>query len=101
MILRYQKSIILPKKNPPHVNLERKCIVSGIFSAGPAAAAMMPVIVNICHGPLAAQSDWIAVAYAAAICAGSSLFMWSATAGFILSGKVNGAGIEDEEKQKI
>ncbi len=75
--------------------------VSGIFSAGPAAAAMMPVIVNICHGPLAAQSDWIAVAYAAAICAGSSLFMWSATAGFILSGKVNGAGIEDEEKRKL
>lgn len=75
--------------------------VAGIFSAGPAAAAMMPILVNICHGPLAAQSDWIAVAYAAAICAGSSLFMWSATAGFILSGKVNGAGIEDEQKGKI
>lgn len=60
-------------------------LVAGIFSAGPAAAAMMPVIVELCHGPLSFQSDWIAVAYAASICAGSSLFMWSATAGFILS----------------
>lgn len=75
-------------------------IVAGIFSAGPAAAAMMPVIINICQGSLAGQSDWIAVAYAAAICAGSSLFMWSATAGFILSGKVNSAGIEDEGGKK-
>ena len=76
-------------------------LVAGIFSAGPAAAAMMPIIVQLCNGPLNAQSDWIAVAYAAAICAGSSLFMWSATAGFILSGKVNGAGIEEENGGKI
>lgn len=75
-------------------------LVAGIFSAGPAAAAMMPVIINICQGPLSAQSDWIAVAYAAAICAGSSLFMWSATAGFILSSKVNAAGIEEEGGEK-
>ena len=76
-------------------------LVAGIFSAGPAAAAMMPVIVEICKGPLSAQADWIAVAYAAAICAGSSLFMWSATAGFILSGKVNDAGIEENNGKKI
>ena len=76
-------------------------LVSGIFSAGPAAAAMMPVIVELCKGPIGTQSDWIAVAYAAAICAGSSLFMWSATAGFILSGKVNAARIEDEEGKNI
>ena len=76
-------------------------LVAGIFSAGPAAAAMMPVIVEICNGPLGAQSDWIAVAYAAAICAGSSLFMWSATAGFILSGKVNAASIAEENGIKI
>lgn len=75
-------------------------LVAGIFSAGPAAAAMMPAIINICQGPLAGQSDWIAVAYAAAICAGSSLFMWSATAGFILSGKVNVVGIEAEDGKK-
>lgn len=76
-------------------------LVAGVFSAGPAAAAMMPVIVELCKGPLGVQSDWIAVAYAAAICAGSSLFMWSATAGFILSGKVNTAGIEDEGGKKV
>lgn len=76
-------------------------LVAGVFSAGPAAAAMMPVIVELCKGPLGAQSDWIAVAYAAAICAGSSLFMWSATAGFILSGKVNSAGIEEENGAKV
>ena len=44
-------------------------VVAGIFSAGPAAAAMMPIIIQLCNGPLSAQSDWIAVAYAAAICA--------------------------------
>ncbi len=75
--------------------------VAGIFSAGPAAAAMMPIIVQICHGPLSSQADWIAVAYAASICAGSSLFMWSATAGFILSGKVNTAGITETSGKKV
>lgn len=70
-------------------------LIAGVFSAGPAAAAMMPVIMEICSGSLGKQSDWIAVAYAAAICAGSSLFMWSATAGFILSDKVNTSGIEE------
>lgn len=75
-------------------------VVAGIFSAGPAAAAMMPIIIELCNGPLSAQSDWIAVAYAAAICAGSSMFMWSATAGFILSNKVNAAGIEEAPGKK-
>lgn len=46
-------------------------------------------------------AQWIAVAYAAAICAGSSLFMWSATAGFILSAKVNAAGIEEENGKHV
>lgn len=76
-------------------------VVSSVFSAGPAAAAMMPIIVEICKGPLSAQADWIAVAYATAICAGSSLFMWSATAGFILSGKVNDVGLEENHGEKI
>lgn len=76
-------------------------LVAGIFSAGPAAAAMMPIIVQLCNGPLSAQADWIAVAYAASICAGSSLFMWSATAGFILSGKVNAANITEERGKGI
>ncbi len=76
-------------------------LVAGICSAGPAAAAMMPVMVNLCNGPMGAQADWIAVAYAASICAGSSLFMWSATAGFVLSGKINSAGIEDERGKRM
>lgn len=72
-------------------------IVAGVFSAGPAAAAMMPIIINICStSGLSGKSDWIAVAYAASICAGSSMFMWSATAGFILSGKVNDAEIKND-----
>ena len=75
-------------------------LVAGVFSAGPASVAMMPLIGDSCKGPLGAQADWIAVAYAASICAGSSLFMWSATAGFILSGKVNAAGME-EGRRKI
>ena len=76
-------------------------LVAGIFSAGPAAAAMMPIIIQLCNGLLSAQADWIAVAYAASICAGSSLFMWSATAGFILSGKVNEANITEEGGDNI
>lgn len=66
-------------------------VVSGLFSAGPAAAAMMPIIITLCNTTLASQSHWVAIAYAAAICAGSSLFLWSATAGFILSNKIEEA----------
>lgn len=75
--------------------------VAGVFSAGPAAAAMMPVILELCNGPLSAQSDWIAVAYAAAICAGSSMFMWSASAGLVISGKINGASLTEEDGKSI
>ena len=75
--------------------------VAGIFSAGPAAAAMMPVIIELCNGPLSAQADWIAVAYAAAICAGSSMFMWSASAGLVISGKVNDASLVEENGRSI
>lgn len=71
-------------------------LISGLVSAGPAAAAMLPIIVNLCNTTLSAQSDWVAIAYAASICAGSSLFLWSATAGFILSNKIDGAGIVAE-----
>lgn len=76
-------------------------LVAGVFSAGPAAAAMMPIIVKLCNGPLSMQADWIAVAYAASICAGSSMFMSSASAGFIISARVNQAGIKDENNQKL
>lgn len=75
--------------------------VAGIFSAGPSTAAMMPVIIELCNGPLREQADWIAVAYAAAICSGSSMFMWFATAGFIFSGKVDGASLTEEGGEPI
>lgn len=73
-------------------------LVAGLVSAGPAAAAMLPVVINLCNTTFATQSDWVAIAYAASICAGSSLFLWSATAGFILSGKVENAKLEDKKK---
>lgn len=75
-------------------------IVSGIFGAGPAASAMMPVIINLCSTTFASQSDWVAIAYAASICAGSSLFLWSATAGFILSKEINSANLIDKDNDK-
>lgn len=76
-------------------------LCAGIFSAGPAAAAMMAVVIELCRGSLAHNSDWIAVSYAAAICAGSSLFMWSATAGFILSEKVSEAHIGNNMRWSV
>lgn len=75
-------------------------LVSGLFGAGPATSAMMPVIINLCSKTFVLQADWVAIAYAASICAGSSLFMWSATAGFILSKEINFANILDEENSK-
>lgn len=76
-------------------------LISGLFGAGPAASAMMPVIVYLCNTTFKTQSDWIAIAYASSICAGSSLFMWSATAGFILSKNVNEANLIDSKRSKM
>lgn len=73
-------------------------LVSGLVSAGPASAAILPVIVNLCNTSFQAQADWVAIAYAASICAGSSMFLWSATAGFILSNKVEAAGLKYKNK---
>lgn len=75
-------------------------LVSGLFGAGPAASAMMPVIINLCSTTFMPQSDWVAIAYAASICSGSSLFMWSATAGFILSKEINSANLIDNDNSK-
>lgn len=76
-------------------------VVSGLFGAAPASSAMMPVIIYLCDTTFVAQSDWIAIAYAASICAGSSMFLWSATAGFILSKNIEEAGLIDENKNKL
>ncbi|MGM9878904.1 MAG: SLC13 family permease [Bacilli bacterium] len=76
-------------------------LISGLVGAGPASSAMMPVIIYLCETTFKTQADWIAIAYASAICAGSSLFMWSATAGFILSKRINEANLVDSKKQKM
>ena len=76
-------------------------ICAGIFSAGPAAAAMMPVMIELCNTTFQSCSDWVAIAYAASVCAGSSLLMSSATAGFILSERVNHAGLSDNNGKRL
>lgn len=76
-------------------------IISGLFGAGPAASAMMPVVIYLCNTTFQKQSDWVAIAYAASICAGSSMFMWSATAGFILSKNVNNNNLTDSKNKKL
>ena len=75
-------------------------LTAGLFGAGPAASAMMPVIINLCSSTFVNQSDWVAIAFAASICAGSSLFMWSATAGFVLSKEINLAEIPNKADSK-
>ncbi len=74
-------------------------IVSGLVGAGPASAAILPVIINLCNTSFQSQSGWVAIAYAGSICAGSSMFLWSATAGFILSNKIEAAGLKYNNKQ--
>ena len=72
-------------------------VLTGIFSAGPTAAAMLPVLQAV-TGPgsaLAGFRSEVAVAFAASICAGSSLFIWSATAGFVLLDKFKLADLRD------
>lgn len=70
-------------------------LLTGVISAGPSAAAMMPVIQSLAQGPFADQADWLAIAFAASVCAGSSLFYWSATAGFMLADQVAKADLKD------
>lgn len=78
-------------------------LLSGLLSAGPAAAAMLPLVQQLAApgGPLAASRDEMAVAFAASICAGSSLFIWSATAGLVLSGKVSDGGLQAPDGQRL
>ncbi|SMD01111.1 SLC13 family permease [Primorskyibacter flagellatus] len=72
-------------------------IAAGMFSAGPATAAVLPIFISLSEGPLSPLGDLIGVAFAASICAGSSMFMHSATAGPTLRGEVVKAGFVDDE----
>lgn len=71
-------------------------IVAGLFSAGPATAAVLPIFIALSHGPLAAYGDLVGIAFAASICAGSSMLMHSATAGPTLRGETIKAGFTDK-----
>jgi Na+/H+ antiporter NhaD/arsenite permease-like protein len=66
-------------------------LIAALLGAGPAAAAMLPVIHSLAQSSLSQSKPVLAVSFALAICAGSSAFMWSATAGFLLSEKVSDA----------
>ena len=72
-------------------------VVAGLFSAGPATAAFLPIFIALSDGPLSSLGDLIGVAFAASICAGSSMFMHSATAGPTLRGEIDKAGFVDNE----
>jgi Na+/H+ antiporter NhaD/arsenite permease-like protein len=68
-------------------------VAAAIFQAGPAAAAMLPIVAVLAEGGLKAYGDWVYVAFAGAICAGSSMFVWSATSGPALVGEAEKADI--------
>lgn len=76
-------------------------LLSGLFSAGPTTAAMLPIILTLAETSFHAHQEWLAVAFAVSICAGSSLFLWSATAGFLLQDKIAQAKLPDYESQDI
>jgi hypothetical protein len=62
---------------------------------------MMPVILILSDGPFRGQQHWLAIAFAVSICAGSSLFLWSATAGFMLSDKVESARLQSKDGSQL
>lgn len=68
-------------------------IASGLVSAGPAAAAMLPLILELSDGPFQDFGVWPATAFAASICAGSSFFLTSATSGPALAGEARKAEV--------
>lgn len=78
-------------------------LMCAVISAGPAAAAMLPVLQALAGptGVLHDQADLLAVAFAASICAGSSLFLFSATAGLMLGSKVDDAGLMNDDGEPI
>ena len=76
-------------------------IAAGLFSAGPATAAVLPIFITLSHGPLASYGDMVGIAFAASICAGSSMLMHSATAGPTLRGETVKAGFSDENGHAV
>lgn len=77
--------------------------VTAIVSAGPAAAVMLPLAQTLvaAGGPLEGRGDLTAIAFAAAICAGSSMFLTSATAGLYMQSKIAAAGLRDRDGRPL
>jgi len=76
-------------------------IAAGLFSAGPATAAVLPIFITLSRGPLATYGDLVGIAFAASICAGSSMLMHSATAGPTLRGETVKAGFTNENGHAV
>ena len=76
-------------------------LVAGLFSAGPAAAVVLPVFVELSGAELASYGDLLGIAFAASICAGSSMFLHSATAGPTLKGESIKAGLINNNRSAI
>ena len=70
-------------------------VAAGLVGAGPATAACLPVVVSLATTTFSVHCDLVMVAFGASICAGSSLFLFSATAGYVLSSKVDAAALRD------
>jgi Na+/H+ antiporter NhaD/arsenite permease-like protein len=72
--------------------------ITAVVSAGPTAAVLLPIAqaLVVPGAVLAGMGNIVAVAFAGAICAGSSVFLISATAGPLLAKKVKNAELLDE-----
>jgi len=74
---------------------------SGLFQAGPAAAIVLPMVIELESNQLSIFGPWVYIVYAASICAGSSMFLWSATAGIALQGQASHSGLEFNWKKYL
>lgn len=74
-------------------------LVCAVIDAGGAAAALLPMVQALTAPgqPLDDVTAITVIAFAASICAGSSMLLTSATAGQLLSSKVAAAGFPDDE----
>lgn len=72
-------------------------VAAGVADASAAAAALLPLLLSLTQKgqPLAACAPLAVIGYAAAVCAGSSLWTSSATAGQLLEHRLTGARLTD------
>jgi Na+/H+ antiporter NhaD/arsenite permease-like protein len=78
-------------------------VLCALIDAGGAAAALLPLLVKLAAdgAPLANYRPIAVVAFASAICAGSSLFLTSATAGQLMAAKVQSAELVDASDRRL